>query len=54
MEFENGKVCVNLKDKKQGNSAIISNLNQNSALMLVPKECQRLENGDLVSIMLLS
>lgn len=54
VEFENGKVCVNLKDKKQGSSAIISNLNQNSALMLVPKECQRLENGDLVSIMLLS
>lgn len=54
VEFENGKVCVNLKGKKKGSSAIISNLNLKSALMIVPKECEYIAPNELVSIMLLS
>lgn len=54
VEFENGKVCVNLKGKKKGSSAIISNLNHKSALMIVPKECEHIAQNELVSIMLLS
>ena len=54
VEFENGKVCVNLKDKKQGSSAIIGNLNHKAALMLVPKDRLKIAEGELVDIMLLS
>ena len=54
VEFENGKVCVNLRDKKQGSSAIIGNLNHKAALMLVPKERLNIIEGELVDIMLLS
>ena len=54
VEFENGRVCVNLKDKKQGSSAIIGNLNHKAALMLVPKERLSIIEGELVDIMLLS
>ena len=54
VEFENGKVCVNLRDKKQGSSAIIGNLNHKAALMLVPKERLSIIEGELVDIMLLS
>ena len=54
VEFDNGKVCVNLKDKKQGSSAIIGNLNHKAALMLVPKDRLKIAEGELVDIMLLS
>lgn len=54
VEFENGKVCVNLTGKKKGSSAIITNLNHQSALMIVPKECEYLEQNTLVDVMLLS
>ena len=54
VEFENGKVCVNLKGKKKGSSAIISNLNYKSALMIVPKERANIAENELVDIMLLS
>ena len=54
VEFDNGRVCVNLRDKKQGSSAIIGNLNHKAALMLVPKERLNIIEGELVDIMLLS
>ena len=54
VEFENGKVCVNLAGKKKGSSAIISNLNYKSALMIVPKERTNIAENELVDIMLLS
>lgn len=54
VEFENGRVCVNLKGKKKGSSAIISNLNYKSALMIVPKERANIAENELVDIMLLS
>ena len=54
VEFENGRVCVNLRDKKQGSSAIIGNLNHKAALMLVPKDRLKIAEGELVDIMLLS
>ncbi|HIG0029641.1 TPA: hypothetical protein ACX79W_002095, partial [Campylobacter jejuni] len=33
-----------------GSSAIINNLNNKAALMVVPKECEMLENESLVDI----
>ena len=54
VEFDNGRVCVNLRDKKQGSSAIIGNLNHKAALMLVPKDRLKIAEGELVDIMLLS
>ncbi|WP_276882327.1 molybdopterin molybdotransferase MoeA [Campylobacter cuniculorum] len=48
--FENGRILANLKGKKDGSSAIINNLNHKSALMMVPKECTSLKDGDLVDI----
>lgn len=54
VEFDNGRVCVNLRDKKQGSSAIIGNLNHKAALMLVSKDRLSIKEGELVDIMLLS
>lgn len=54
VEFIEGKICVNLQGKKKGSSAIISNLNHKSALMIVPKECENLKDNALVDIILLS
>ncbi len=48
--FKEGRILVNLKGKKEGSSAIINNLNHKSALMIVPKNCAKLENGTLVDI----
>ncbi|MCH5335911.1 MAG: molybdopterin molybdotransferase MoeA [Campylobacter sp.] len=50
IEFKNGQILANLKGKKDGSSAIINNLNNKAALMVVPKECQSLEDKALVDI----
>ncbi|MBS4235972.1 molybdopterin molybdotransferase MoeA [Campylobacter vulpis] len=50
VEFQNGRIVANLKGKKEGSSAIINNLNHKAALMIVPKESEKLESGDLVDI----
>lgn len=50
VEFENGRILVNLEGKKEGSSAIINNLNNKAALMIVPKECEFLENESLVEL----
>lgn len=50
VEFQNGRIVANLKGKKEGSSAIINNLNNKAALMLVPKECEILENESLVEV----
>lgn len=50
VELKEGMVCVNLKGKKEGSSAIINNLNNKAALMIAPKECEKLESGALVDI----
>ncbi|MBZ7940211.1 MULTISPECIES: molybdopterin molybdotransferase MoeA [Campylobacter] len=50
VEFKEGRILVNLEGKKEGSSAIINNLNHKAALMIVPKECEILENESLVDI----
>ncbi|TQR30616.1 molybdopterin molybdenumtransferase MoeA [Campylobacter sp. MIT 99-7217] len=50
VSFEGGKIYADLKGKKQGSSAIIGNLNHQSALMLAPNS---LKKGELVKIMLM-
>ncbi|EAH5546600.1 molybdopterin molybdotransferase MoeA [Campylobacter upsaliensis] len=51
VEFENGRLVVHLAGKKEGSSAIISNLNHKAALMMVKKESEILENESLVEVM---
>lgn len=53
LKFYGGKIFVNLDGKKQGSSAIVNNLNSNSALMLAPPDKKTLRKGDLVDILLL-
>ena len=53
VEFKEGKIYVNLKGKKDGSSAIINNLNHKAALMIVPKECEKVQKGTLVNIILM-
>lgn len=50
VRFEEGKIYADLKGKKDGSSAIISNLNQKAALMIVPKNSSLLKDGDLIDI----
>ncbi|RQD67717.1 molybdopterin molybdenumtransferase MoeA [Campylobacter hepaticus] len=50
IEFKNGRILANLEGKKEGSSAIINNLNHQAALMIVPKECEILENESLIDI----
>lgn len=50
IEFKNGRILANLEGKKEGSSAIINNLNNKAALMVVPKECEILENESLIDI----
>lgn len=48
--FEEGKIWVNLRGKKDGTSAIITNLNHKAALMIVPKNRHLLKDGDLINL----
>lgn len=48
---ENGVLHANLKGKKQGSSAIVNNLNQNAALLVVPKSVDGYKKGEVVEIL---
>ncbi|KAA6226466.1 MULTISPECIES: molybdopterin molybdotransferase MoeA [unclassified Campylobacter] len=51
LNFEDGKIYVNLKDKKEGSSAILNNLNNKAALMCISKEFT--SDNELVDIVLM-
>lgn len=48
---ENGVLRVNLKGKKDGSSAIVNNLNNEAALLVIPKELNGYKKGDVVKIL---
>ncbi|QKF65319.1 molybdopterin molybdotransferase MoeA [Campylobacter corcagiensis] len=48
---ENGIVRANLEGKKNGSSAIVNNLNNEAALLVVPKELKGYKKGDVVQIL---
>lgn len=50
VSFKDANICINLAGKKQGSSAIISNLTHKSALMQAE---QNLTKGDLVKLILM-
>ncbi|AJC93683.1 molybdopterin molybdotransferase MoeA [Campylobacter volucris] len=50
IEFKDGKIYANLKGKKEGSSAIINNLNNKAALMIVNDD---IKENDLVDILLM-
>lgn len=51
--YEDGKVLVDLKGKKEGSSAILNNLLDNPALLKIAPEVQKIEKGELVEVVLL-
>ncbi|MCX2683060.1 molybdopterin molybdotransferase MoeA [Campylobacter sp. MIT 21-1685] len=53
VNFKDGKIVANLEGKKQGSSAIITNLNNKAALMLVPKDSKEVQKGSLVEVFFL-
>ncbi|WP_297575737.1 molybdopterin molybdotransferase MoeA [uncultured Campylobacter sp.] len=48
---EKGQNRVNLSGKKRGSSAIISNLNNDAMLLMVPKELKGYKSGDVVEVL---
>ena len=47
----NGQIHVNLDGKKLGSSAIVNNLTNNAALLIVPKETNFIAKGEIVNIL---
>lgn len=50
---ENGQVFVNLNGKKLGSSAIINNLTNQAALLIIPKESEFIAKGEVVEVLLM-
>lgn len=48
---KNGVLRVNLKGKKDGSSAIVNNLNNEAALLVIPKELNGYKKGDVVKVL---
>jgi molybdopterin molybdotransferase len=53
IELDNGEYFVNFKDKKIGSSAILTNLLNESALMVTGEDDKNLESGTFVNVILL-
>ena len=53
IEIEDGEYFVNFKDKKVGSSAILTNMLNNSALMVTGEDDGDLEEGTFVNVILL-
>ncbi len=53
LEFKDGFVYANLSGKKLGSSAIVNNLTNNAALLVVPKETEFIARGEVVDILLM-
>ncbi|MBR8463369.1 molybdopterin molybdotransferase MoeA [Campylobacter sp. faydin G-24] len=48
---KNGEIHANLDDKKLGSSAIVNNLTNNAALLIIPKETEFIAKGEVVEIL---
>ncbi|MCR4941428.1 MAG: molybdopterin molybdotransferase MoeA [Campylobacter sp.] len=54
LEQKDAKIYANFKGKKQGSSAIINNLAQNSALLVVPIEEKTIQKGQIVDVLMIN
>nr|WP_314181156.1 molybdopterin molybdotransferase MoeA [uncultured Campylobacter sp.] len=46
-----GKIYVNLDGKKMGSSAIVNNLTNDAALLIIPKETEFIAKGEIVEVL---
>lgn len=53
LEFKDAKVYANLNGKKLGSSAIVNNLTNDAALLVIPKDTNFIKKGELVDILLM-
>ncbi|WP_103611622.1 molybdopterin molybdotransferase MoeA [Campylobacter concisus] len=51
LENRDGKVFVNLNGKKLGSSAIVNNLTNEAALLIIPKETEFIAKGEVVEVL---
>lgn len=51
LENRDGKIFVNLNGKKLGSSAIVNNLTNEAALLIIPKETEFITKGEVVEVL---
>ena len=51
LENRDGKIFVNLDGKKLGSSAIVNNLTNEAALLIIPKETEFIAKGEVVEVL---
>ena len=51
LENRDGKIFVNLNGKKFGSSAIVNNLTNEAALLIIPKETEFIAKGEVVEVL---
>jgi molybdopterin molybdotransferase len=54
VEYVNGEYQINFDGKKQGTSAILTNMLESPALLIQKDDSQNIKSGDLVDILLLN
>jgi molybdopterin molybdotransferase len=54
VKYENGEYHIDFEGKKQGTSAILTNLLGSPALLIQAKDSEDIKAGDLVDILLLN
>ena len=54
VNYINGEYVIDFKDKKQGTSAILTNMLESPALLIQSEDSDDIKNGDLVDILLLN
>ena len=54
VNYINGEYVIDFKDKKQGTSAILTNMLESPALLIQAENSDDIKNGDLVDILLLN
>ena len=53
LENREGKIFVNLDGKKLGSSAIVNNLTNEAALLIIPKETEFIAKGEIVEVLMM-
>lgn len=54
MEYKEGQYHINFDGKKEGTSAILTNMLESPALLIQKDDSQNIKAGDLVDILLLN
>lgn len=54
VEYKNGQYEINFDGKRSGTSAILTNMLENSALLIQKEDSENIKSGDLVDILLLN